>query len=113
MKADSVKAEVVPCTILSMDFFDRLYGSVVRDSGALHKCFDEFYEDFTISDELRKVSTRVLCEYFVVQLKPKFKCQRKIFAGTEVMYMNTQTGNPQSHVSVKRQKLRKPQDFMI
>ena len=48
-------AEVVPCTILSMSFFDRLYGNVVRESGYLHKCFDEFSGDFTISDELRKV----------------------------------------------------------
>lgn len=55
MKADTVRVDAVPCTILSMSFFDRLYGAVVRDSGALHKCFDEFYEDFTISDELRKV----------------------------------------------------------
>jgi hypothetical protein len=39
-----------------MSFFDKLYGTVVRESGHVLKCFDEFYEDFTISDELRKVS---------------------------------------------------------
>ncbi|XP_052218948.1 cilia- and flagella-associated protein 300-like isoform X1 [Dreissena polymorpha] len=55
MPAESIKVEVVPCSILSMAFFDRLYGSVVRDTGYLHKCFDEFVEDFTISDELRKM----------------------------------------------------------
>lgn len=55
MKAHTVKVEQVPCSVLSMAFFDRLYGTIVRDSGALRKCFDEFYEDFTISDELRKV----------------------------------------------------------
>ena len=56
MKSETVKAEVVPCSVLSMTFFDRLYGSVARDSGALCKCFDEFYEEFTVSDELRKVN---------------------------------------------------------
>ncbi|WAR28838.1 CF300-like protein [Mya arenaria] len=45
----------VPCSVLSMTFFDRLYGPIVRDSGHLIKCFDEFFEDFTISDELRKM----------------------------------------------------------
>jgi len=29
----------------------------VRESGNIRKCFDEFYEDFVISDELRKVGT--------------------------------------------------------
>ena len=29
----------------------------VRESGNIRKCFDEFYEDFVISDELRKVRT--------------------------------------------------------
>lgn len=53
--AESVEVESVPCSILSMSFFDRLYGAVVRDSGYLIKCFDEFYDDFTISDELRKM----------------------------------------------------------
>ncbi|KAL4220127.1 hypothetical protein ACF0H5_020538 [Mactra antiquata] len=53
--AESVTIETVPCSVLSMTFFDRLYGPVVRDSGYLIKCFDEFYEDFTISDELRKM----------------------------------------------------------
>ena len=55
MPASQVTAEAVPCSVLSMAFFDRLYGQVVRDSGYLHKCFDEFHGDFTISDELRKV----------------------------------------------------------
>ena len=29
---------------------------IVRESGSIRKCFDEFYEEFVISDELRKVS---------------------------------------------------------
>ncbi|XP_052784658.1 cilia- and flagella-associated protein 300-like [Mya arenaria] len=52
---ESVSVESVPCSVLSMTFFDRLYGPIVRDSGHLIKCFDEFFEDFTISDELRKM----------------------------------------------------------
>ena len=28
---------------------------IVRESGNIKKCFDEFFEDFVISDELRKV----------------------------------------------------------
>ena len=40
-----------------MTFFDRLYESeVARDSGRILKCFDEYYDDFTIADELRKVN---------------------------------------------------------
>lgn len=55
-KAESVQVEAVPCTHMSMAFFDRLYdGDIVRESGQIRKCFDEFFEDFTISDELRKV----------------------------------------------------------
>jgi len=38
-----------------MAFFDRLHdNNVVRDSGHIVKCFDDSYEDFIISDELRK-----------------------------------------------------------
>ena len=47
-----------------MSLFDRLYDhNIVRESGHIKKCFDEFYDDMTISDELRKVrifNTRVL-----------------------------------------------------
>lgn len=39
-----------------MGFFDRLaISQVVRESGSIRKCFDEVYEDFIISDELRKL----------------------------------------------------------
>uniref|UniRef100_A0A8D0LAU0 Cilia- and flagella-associated protein 300 n=1 Tax=Sphenodon punctatus TaxID=8508 RepID=A0A8D0LAU0_SPHPU len=47
---------VVPCTQVSMTFFDRLYcEGVVRESGYIVKCYDDYYDDFLISDELRKV----------------------------------------------------------
>lgn len=31
---------------------------LVRESGMIFKCFDEYVEGFTISDELRKVSCK-------------------------------------------------------
>lgn len=56
MKASTVSVEMVSCSVTSMDFFDRLQEQgIVRESGNIRKCFDEFYEDFVISDELRKV----------------------------------------------------------
>ncbi|XP_029633935.1 cilia- and flagella-associated protein 300-like isoform X2 [Octopus sinensis] len=55
-KASKVDIEIVPCTLLSMEFFDRLKeNGVIYESGRLYKCFDEYYENFAISDELRKM----------------------------------------------------------
>lgn len=52
---DGVLVEEVPCSVLSMDFFDVLWKSgVVRESGSVVKCFDEPYGDFLISDRLRE-----------------------------------------------------------
>ncbi|XP_078529147.1 cilia- and flagella-associated protein 300 [Lissotriton helveticus] len=51
-----VEAKGVPCTQVSMSFFDRLFTEgIVKETGHINKCFDDFYGDFTISDELRKV----------------------------------------------------------
>uniref|UniRef100_A0A3Q2GZJ0 Cilia- and flagella-associated protein 300 n=1 Tax=Equus caballus TaxID=9796 RepID=A0A3Q2GZJ0_HORSE len=51
-----VEAINVPCTLLSMSFFNRLYDEdIVRDSGHIVKCLDSFCDPFLISDELRKV----------------------------------------------------------
>ncbi|XP_029458265.1 cilia- and flagella-associated protein 300-like isoform X2 [Rhinatrema bivittatum] len=51
-----VEAKDVPCTQISMSFFDRLYSEeIVREGGHIVKCLDEFYDDFSISDELRKL----------------------------------------------------------
>ena len=76
MKATSIKAEVVPCSVLSMTFFDRLYNDhVIRESGAIQKCFDEPYFDMMVSDELRKVYTCIfiihtgMCFFFVYVLQ--------------------------------------------
>ncbi len=60
MKATKVSVEQLSCSTLSMGFFDALYANnIVKESGNISKCFDEFYEDFTISDELRKVSVDI------------------------------------------------------
>ncbi|XP_006907569.1 uncharacterized protein C11orf70 homolog [Pteropus alecto] len=51
-----IEAINVPCTQLSMSFFNRLYDeNIVRDSGHIVKCLDSFCDPFLISDELRKV----------------------------------------------------------
>ncbi|XP_067890177.1 cilia- and flagella-associated protein 300 isoform X2 [Heterodontus francisci] len=51
-----IEAEEVPCNQLSMLFFDCLYTEgIVRETGHITKCLDEFYEDFTISDQLQQV----------------------------------------------------------
>ena len=56
--AKSVTAEPVSCTAMSLNFFDRLYDNgVVRESGHVVKCFDDFYDDFIVSDELRKAGS--------------------------------------------------------
>ncbi|XP_045872635.1 cilia- and flagella-associated protein 300 isoform X3 [Meles meles] len=51
-----IEAINVPCTQLSMSFFNRLYDEdVVRDNGHIVKCLDSFCDPFPVSDELRKV----------------------------------------------------------
>ncbi|KAM7235436.1 hypothetical protein CapIbe_012622 [Capra ibex] len=51
-----VEAINIPCTQLSMSFFNRLYDeAIVRDNGYIVKCLDSFCDPFLISDELRKV----------------------------------------------------------
>ncbi|XP_068871035.1 cilia- and flagella-associated protein 300 isoform X3 [Aphelocoma coerulescens] len=55
-KVTKIEATVVPCTQISMSFFDRLYSEgVVRETGTIVKCYDDYYDDILISDELRKV----------------------------------------------------------
>ncbi|XP_055971142.1 cilia- and flagella-associated protein 300 [Sorex fumeus] len=51
-----IEAINVPCTQISMSFFNRLYAeNIVRDNGHIVKCLDSFCDPFVISDELRKV----------------------------------------------------------
>ncbi|NXT63620.1 CF300 protein, partial [Chaetops frenatus] len=55
-KVTKIEATVVPCTQISMSFFDRLYSEgILRETGTIVKCYDDYYDDILISDELRKV----------------------------------------------------------
>ncbi|KAM6159176.1 cilia- and flagella-associated protein 300 isoform 2-T2 [Rhynchocyon petersi] len=55
-EVEKIEAINVPCTQLSMAFFNRLYDEdIVRDNGHIVKCLDSFCDPFLISDELRKV----------------------------------------------------------
>nr|XP_002132152.1 cilia- and flagella-associated protein 300-like isoform X1 [Ciona intestinalis] len=54
--ADNVAIEELNSTVTSLNFFDKLKNEgIVRENGSICKCFDEFYEGVTISDELRKM----------------------------------------------------------
>lgn len=54
-KVQKVDAEKLALSVTSLDFFDTLKEhDIVRENGDLVKCFDEYYENFTVSDELRK-----------------------------------------------------------
>ncbi|KAM5181090.1 cilia- and flagella-associated protein 300 [Mantella aurantiaca] len=55
-RVEKVVVKEIPCTQLSMSLFDRLSArNIVRESGYISKCLDEYVDDFIISDELRKV----------------------------------------------------------
>ncbi|XP_022098020.1 uncharacterized protein C11orf70 homolog isoform X2 [Acanthaster planci] len=63
------KVEVIPvqCNVTSMTFFDRLFDQgIVRDSGRIVKCLDEFHEEFQISDELRKMLLVEESDYYSI-----------------------------------------------
>ena len=56
LRPSDVKVEQIPATNTSMQFFDLLYtDGLVRQSGSICKCYDEDFEDFLISDEIRKM----------------------------------------------------------
>ncbi len=51
-----MNVENVDCNLLTVEIFDKFTESdIVRETGAIRKCFDEYYENIIISDELRKV----------------------------------------------------------
>ncbi|XP_056417520.1 cilia- and flagella-associated protein 300 [Hyla sarda] len=55
-KVTKIEATEIPCTHLSMSLFDRLSEeNIVKESGYISKCLDEYVDDFIVSDELRKV----------------------------------------------------------
>ncbi|KAE8627662.1 hypothetical protein XENTR_v10007091 [Xenopus tropicalis] len=62
-KVKKVDVQEILCSQLSMSLFDCLYSEgIVRESGHICKCLDEYLDDFTISDELRKVLLLDDCE---------------------------------------------------
>lgn len=55
IKATKVDVQDVDCTQLSVEIFDKFTeANIVRESGAIKKCLDEYYESIVVSDELRK-----------------------------------------------------------
>ncbi|CAD5116654.1 DgyrCDS5522 [Dimorphilus gyrociliatus] len=64
IEAKSVKVETIPVTVISMDFFDKLYKGVAKESGALCKCLDEYIDEFIASDELRKMMLSEESDYY-------------------------------------------------
>lgn len=55
-KVNRVEIEDVLCSTVSMTMFDSLNKSgIIRETGDIKKCFDEYVGDFIISDELRQV----------------------------------------------------------
>ncbi|VDM21109.1 unnamed protein product [Hydatigera taeniaeformis] len=44
----------VPCTLLSMDIFNRCIGTVAHKTGRIKSCFEEYYESLVISDCLER-----------------------------------------------------------
>ncbi|XP_075402613.1 cilia- and flagella-associated protein 300 isoform X1 [Tenrec ecaudatus] len=68
----TIEAINVPCTQLSMSFFNRLYDEdIVRHSGHIVKCLDSFYDPFLIADELRKVLLMEDSEKYEVFSQPE------------------------------------------
>jgi len=62
-------AELVSCTAMSLNFFDRLFdNSIVRESGHIVKCFDDFYDDFIVSDKLRKAGSLLFLRDVIARL---------------------------------------------
>lgn len=63
-KADSVDITQVPCTVLNMTFFNKLFdpeNNIVRSSGTIFKRYDTYIDGFTVSDNLRGV--RIFLKY--------------------------------------------------
>jgi cilia- and flagella-associated protein 300 len=62
-----VRFEQLKTTVLSLEFFDRLYDNkIVRENGGhIRKCIEEYKDEFIVSDELRKVSRHQLRFDFV------------------------------------------------
>lgn len=66
--ASSVNVESVPCTVLSMEYFDRLVkeenGVIRRDGKSIVQCQEEEVEGFVIDDNLRNVILNEESKYY-------------------------------------------------
>ncbi|KAG8201983.1 hypothetical protein JTE90_027455 [Oedothorax gibbosus] len=52
----NIEIEPIPCTILSMEFFDRIHeNGITLSDGTIKKCFEEYVEDIVVADELRNM----------------------------------------------------------
>ena len=70
---EKVDSQPVPATITTMDLFDRLYtNSIVRENGAISKCFDDEVEGFSFSDELRRLILSTESSIFVPREREEF-----------------------------------------
>ncbi|EDV29603.1 uncharacterized protein TRIADDRAFT_52162 [Trichoplax adhaerens] len=44
------------CSLTSLEFFDKLFSEgIVHENGKIVQCYDEYYENLILSDELRKM----------------------------------------------------------
>ncbi|XP_011647699.1 uncharacterized protein C11orf70 homolog [Pogonomyrmex barbatus] len=58
IRASNVETKQIPCSVLSMSFFNKLKDSnngIVHNSGMICKRYDTQIEDFLVSDKLRGV----------------------------------------------------------
>ncbi|XP_071034540.1 cilia- and flagella-associated protein 300 [Parasteatoda tepidariorum] len=57
-KDNSMKIDVkaLPCTVLSMDFFDKIFkANIAISDGTIRKSYEEYVDGITIADELRSM----------------------------------------------------------
>lgn len=52
----TIEIEEVPCTVLSMEFFDKIYEcGIILEDGTIRKCFEEYIDGIIVADELRNL----------------------------------------------------------
>lgn len=57
-KIEKINMEVVPCTVSTMAFFDRILdeeNQIVRGEGNIRHCLEDIVDGFLVADQLRKV----------------------------------------------------------
>lgn len=52
----TIETEEVPCSVLSMEFFDKIYDcGIALEDGTIRKCLEEYIGDMVVADELRNM----------------------------------------------------------